>query len=316
MAYVNYLADLKYRICKSASSNRKVVFFCGYDILHPPQHSFLGKPIYFSSVETAEMDFTVKSIRGEQYKDLFKLSPQSSYLSDLSLKLLCKNLLPEIILDNSKSPLQTLCEVDKRSIEFEVSSIAEFKNLLGRNNRCSDILKNIQLCTPDFTEFGLVGYHALNPDADNEELDIVFYAKNIEQLIEIRKIIEKFELASDTPYVTNLWPLSRRTKNIGSLDMFFSTTDIPTSIHRDIANGIIINLHEEFHGKIVEDSMSIITPPLWRLDYGRWLFTVDGALRGRFSTGDVVAGVGLSIRTQDNSNVIIAQLGENITKIN
>lgn len=314
MVLVNSLVDLKYRICKSASSDDRVVFFCDCDTLHKPGHSFLGKPIYFSSAKTAGMGFTLKSIRGEQYMDLSKLSPQSAYLSDLSLKLLCINLLPDIILDNSKSPLQTLCEVDIKSIEFEVSSVEVFKTLIEQNGKYSEILKDIRTFTPSYAEIGLVGYQALNHYEENEELDIVFFAENVDHLIKIKENFQTLELISDTPYVKNLWPLSGRTKVFGSIDLFLVMTDTPTSIHRHVATSNITNLHEEFHGKIIDDSMSILTHPLWRLEDGRWLFTVDGALRGRFRTGDEVVGVGISITTQDNSKVIIIQLGENITK--
>lgn len=309
------LGDPKYRICSSTPSGKKVVFFCDWDTLWPPKQSFLGKPVYFQCGPIAGMPFRGKRILEEDYLDLLKLSPEDTYLSDLSLKLICENLHPGFLADNSHSALHTLCLVPTASIINTITSTEAAASLLNASRSPARILNLLRkLFSPKCT-LGVVGYHALNPECEDIELDLVILADEVSDLLTARGVGKNLPSPLPSPYVTHLWPLCSRTQEYGTIDWFYSTRNPASELHKRLAWAPVKEWHHEFEGVVVDDSQSILSVPVWKLHDGTLLATVDGAVRGRFVNGDKVVGVGLLVDDPSKATVVMVQSGSNIVRI-
>ena len=169
----------KYRICQS-SHGRKIVFFCDWDYIHLPNTSFIGKPMYFQEVSFPNLPFRLKEIYGEKYLDLLKLWPHSLYICDLGLKMICQTLASDLIKETNSNILQTLCLVPMNSVIREVSSMVASKYLAYYNKNYQKIIQILQEILGENYEFGIAGYHALDPLWDENEFDIVIIAETIE----------------------------------------------------------------------------------------------------------------------------------------
>lgn len=300
----------KYRICSDPISRRQVVFFCDWDIVHRPTNTFLGKPIYFEDVNTGFLPFTRKNIGASNYVDLAKLKPQLSYLSDLSLKLICLNVAPGLIRDNTESALQSLCLVSTESILEEVCSTCAIERTIEANLAPAAVVKDIRSRLPRGGQLGLVGYHALNPAEEGMDLDLVVLSDDIDYLRNVYEDVAKTRQSSG--YIRALWPLTTRTRGFGWIDWFFCTTRAPTRVHEGIAEAKVLDWHHEFEGYIADDALGMLAMPLWRLQDGTVLVTVDGSLRGRLRIGDRVIGVGILARPKGEDPVLVIQLSTNI----
>ena len=151
---------------------------------------------------------------------------------------------------------------------------------------------------------GIVGYHALNPRHEDGELDVVILAGRVEELVEAREKIASLEGTKESEYLQRLWPLSRRTVRFGSLDMFFCTRGVASTVHAHLTRAEVLEWHHEFAGVIADDSMSILPAAMWSLEDGRCLVTVDGALRGRFERGERVTGLGIFVCPIGDASVV------------
>ncbi len=306
------LGDPKYRICSTSSYDKKVIFFCDWDVLWPPKETFLGKPIYFQSPRTAGLSFTVKRLVDGEYVDLLKISPQSTYLSDLALKLVCENLYPGLLRDNSSTPLHTLCLVPTSSIVQTISSTEALREVLGMAKGPGIILNKLRQYLPETCTLGVVGCHALNPESTDTELDVVVLADDLKELLKAREYISNLPSRLESRYIQTLWPLCSRTRDFGSIDWFFCTFDAPSLLHEVLAKAVIKEWHHEFQGVVTDDAQSILSTPVWKLDPERYLVTVDGALRGRFTAGDRLVGVGLLLELQPGIEAIVVQSDGNV----
>lgn len=302
----------KYRICMSQDSGRKTIFFCDWDVMHSPTDSFLGKPLYFQGPITAGLSFPVKEVSKENYVDLSKLTPQSTYLPDVALKVICANLSPDLLLDNSSSPLQTLCLVKMDAVSEEISATDAIDRVLLAGTEPARVLADLLQIIPQSCRLGLVGYHALNPLHQDTELDIVVMGEDLEDLTAARRVTESLEPHRENRYVRTLWPLTRRTRQFGPIDFFFSTRHAPSALHEYLAEAEVLDWHYEFEDKIVDDAMSILAAPAWKLQGGAYLITVDGALRARFRNGNIVTGIGLLARTRSDDTAIVVQASTSI----
>lgn len=306
------LGDPKYRICSTGRSDKKVIFFSDWDVLWPPEETFLGKPIYFQSPRTAGLSFAVKRLIDGEYVDLLKMSPQSAYVSDLALKVICDNLYPGLLQDNSSTPLHTLCLVPTSSIVQTISSTEALNEVVGMAKDPGTILSKLGQFLPGACILGVVGVHALNPEYDGTELDVVVLADNLKELLKAREYISNLLCPVESPYIQTLWPLCSRTRDFGSIDWFFCTIDVPSSLHEALAKAVIKDWHHEFQGVVEDDVQSILSTPVWKLNPERYLVTVDGALRGRFTAGDRLAGVGLLVELKQGIEAIVVQSDGNI----
>jgi hypothetical protein len=257
------------------------------------------------------MSFLPKTIKGESFIDMLKLSPHGTYLSDLALKLLCAAIAPELILDNSRSPLQTLCLVPMAAIQEEIGSFSAAQEAIRLNLTAGTVLREIRNQIDDTCELGLIGRHALDPACSDTELDVSLIASDLTQLHHALHRIRQMERHGESSWVRHMWPLTTRTKAFGIIDWFFCTVAAPSEIHATLSQAPILNPRYEFVGTIVDDSMAILSTPLWRLDDGTCLITVDGALRGRYCVGDRVAGIGLLAASEHS--VVVIQSNENIS---
>lgn len=309
------LGEPKYRICKCPGSDRKkIVFFCDWDYVHSPKTSFLGKPVYFQQPRTANLPFRTKEIAGEIYLDLSKIRPQGVYVCDLGLRLVCENLASGLLINNSQSVLQTLCLVSMDCVVREICSTSAKQELCLQNEKSKQIMETLQTYLGESYEFGIVGYHALNPLCDDNELDLVIIADTVEQLNLRRKEIDRMPNVRRSIYISEIWPLSKRTTNIGSLDFFYSTRNSPSQILSRLETARILELHFEFDSTIIDDSMGILGIPMWKTGDGSYIIGIDNALRGRLRISDRVIGIGISAMI-DSEKVVIIQSAGNISHV-
>jgi len=158
-------------------------------------------------------------------------------------------------------------------------------------------------------ELGVVGYHAVNPLCDDNELDLVIIADTVEQLNLSRKKIDHMPNVRYSTYISEIWPLSKRTTDIGSLDFFYSTRNSPSKILSNLENARILELHFEFDSTIIDDSMGILGTPMWKTEDSFYIIGIDNALRGRLRIGDRVVGIGISAMVENEKVVIIQSTG-------
>lgn len=307
------LADHKYRVCTSSSQiANKVVFYCELDQLHEPTFSFLGKPIYFQSPKIANLSFPTQTILDEDFVNISRISPQSVYLTDLGLKTLCANLAPDLVLDNSSTPFQTICEVPISSVIHTFSSKETFYGMIQSGTKSAELLNELVRYFPQYCNFGVVGRHTFMPSYQGDEIDLVLFARDLETLTEIRRITSKLS-ALDSKYVAELWPLTSRTTDFGVLDFFFHPETLPHPLFSNVAHSIILDYHHEFDAVVEDDFMSILPSPAWRLSDRKYLLSVDTAMRGRIKAKDCVTGVGLLCEPIRGTEVIVIQDASNIT---
>ncbi len=174
------------------------------------------------------------------------------------------------------------------------------------------ILSKLRQYLPEACTLGVIGYHALNPEADNTELDVVVLADKLADLLKARACINNLATLVKSQYIQALWPLCSRTRDFGSIDWFFCTLDAPSLLHEALARAVIKEWHYEFEGVVTDDAQSILSAPVWKLDDEKYLVTVDGALRGRFTAGDRLAGVGLLVEPQPGIEAIVVQSDGNV----
>lgn len=309
------LGEPKYRICKSPGSDgNKIVFFCDWDCIHSPKTTFLGKPVYFQQPKITNLPFHSKEIAGEIYLDLLKIKPQSLYTCDLGLKLICENLASELLINNSKSVLQTLCLVSMKCVVREIYSTFAEQELCLQNEKFKQILETLKSYLGESYELGVVGYHALNPLCDDNDLDLVIITDTIEQLNLSREKIDRIPNLRYSTYISEIWPLSKRTTDIGSLDFFYSTRNSPSKILSSLENALILELHFEFDSTIVDDSMGILGTPIWKTEDSFYIIGIDNALRGKLRVGERVTGIGISAMVE-NEKVVIIQSMRNISYV-
>lgn len=310
------LGEPKYRICSPPNStDANVVFFCDWDYVHSPETSFIGKPIYFQSGKDTQLPFRSKQIMGEIYSDMSKIRPQSLYVCDLGLKLLCETMAPGLLLDNSNNVLQTLCLVPTGSVIQTISSRLAREELVSKNPRFKKVLQGISLYLGKSYTLGVVGYHALNPLCDDDELDLVVIADTIEQLNDAKRKIDQIHDVEYSGYLSQIWPLSKRTSKFGSLDLFWCTANCPSPILLNIESAEIITHHFEFDSVVIDDSMGILGTPIWKTEGGEYLLGLDNALRGRLHTADHVVGVGVAAQLVGGEFAIIIQSEKNVSHV-
>ena len=310
------LGEPKYRVCSLPNStDANVVFFCDWDYIHPPEASFIGKPIYFQLGKNTQLPFRSKEIMGEVYLDISKIRPQSLYVCDLGLKLLCETIAPGLLLDNGNSVLQTLCLVPTSSTIRTIPSMLAREELVSKNPRFKKILEEIKRYLGKAYTVGVVGYHALNPLCDDNELDLVVIADTIEQLNDAKRRIDEIHDIEHSGYLSEIWPLSKRTNNLGSLDLFWCTAACPSPILLNIESAQIMTHHFEFDSIVIDDSMGILGTPIWKIEKGEYLLGLDNALRGRLHTRDHVVGVGVAAKLAGGEFVVVIQSDKNISYV-
>ena len=307
------LFDYKYRICISNSSGLKAVFCCEYDQLHLPKKTFIGKPIYLQGINKNGLSFPQETILGDHYTNISRTSPQSIYLTDIGLKLLCQQKCPDLVLNNSSTVFQTYCEVPTNTIIETVSSLDIFKKVIESKTCKSQILTSLMDIFPRDTLFRIIGKHSFNPLHEGNELDLTLYSKNLNELKTNFKIFKKLSDIKSS-YINNLWPLTIRSKVYGTIDFFFHLVELPDHPYKNISCAKIINENYEFYLTVIDDDLSILPLPCWILSKNKLLLSTDTALKGRIKKGDTVTGVGILCVSPDNNEMIIVPTDRNISK--
>jgi hypothetical protein len=221
-------------------------------------------------------------------------------------------MVPGLLIDNSNIVLQTLCLVPTSSVIQSISSTAARDALVSKNPRFQKVVNGISHYLGDCYTIGVVGYHALNPFCDDDELDLVVIADTIEQLCEAKRKIDQIVDLEYSGYLSEIWPLSKRTYKFGSLDVFWCTSSCPSTIVHNIETAEIITRHFEFNSVVVDDSMGILGTPIWKTEGGEYLLGLDNALRGRFRNGDRVVGVGVGVQLVDGEFAVVIQSDRNV----
>lgn len=310
------LAEPKYRICEIPQHNNLgVIFFCDWDRLHEPDSSFLGKPIYFTAANTANLPFRKKRVLAKEYHDLTKTYPHGVQLGDLGLKMLLAGFAPGWMLDNSTTALHTLCLVSKQCVVTEIASTMASRTLRERNPQCSATLSKLDNVLPPNCELGVVGYHALDPACTDGELDVVIIADNLQELHKAKAKVEAMEQLGSTPYLATLWPLSRKGKSgLVSMDFFYCAREAQHGLLRGLEKATILETRHVFEGTVADDTSAIEGTPTWALANGVTLIGLDNALRGRLHSGDRVAGLGVLVCI-GGSKAIVVQAAGNLAQV-
>lgn len=305
--------DYKYRICQSITG-RHVIFGCDYDSYWEPRENFLGQPIFIEGVDNAGLPFSTVSIDNVDYVSVTHLKPESVYQTIISLKVLCKSVAPDLVIDNEPTILRTLCCVPKSSVirtiySTDCTSIVQSANGIVEK-KIIDLQKILE---PYSACLGAIGSRVFNPSVQ-ADLDLVILAKDVSTLNSIWKDIRNSTKVTSNGYIAEQWPLTLREDGGLILDFFFNPTEKPPSFYKQLANSEINNRSFEFHEQVLDATESFLAIPAWSTRSGKLLIGADSALRGRFPVSSELIGKGVLSKFQDNEFIII-ETPDNILRI-
>jgi hypothetical protein len=266
--------------------------------------------VYFENVSLGCMPFVRKRIGDRDYFDMAKTSPRFLPVSDIGLKLILANLDRHILLDNSGSPLSSLCLVRTGAVVDETDSLSAAirAESVPELNAALSIVKAV---LPMDCTLGLVGYGALEMLLGGD-LDIVVSALSLDRLHAARAAIAGLAGRGESSYLEYLWPLSRRLAN-ASLDCFYVLTG-GHPIYAELEHARILNPCFEFDQVVSEHDEGILGTPMWELESGLILVSIDNGLRGRFRRGDRLVGRGIH-SVVAGREVVVVQSSETLTVI-
>jgi len=291
--------DHKYRICISKVTGRKVIFWCEYDAIWNDSKSFLGKPMYFSNLNTLPYDKV--TIFGTEYVNLWKLSTPLIYLQNGALRTLCYLLAPDLMLTSDVPFCRSLCVVPVSNVVETISSRNVYDKLISGQNQLGEKVRRIVAFLGRRCNFGIVGGQALNISPPTNDLDIVVYS---DTLSDLSKVLERFwSLNFQTDYLKELWPLSIRHPTWGNIDLFPELSSAPP-FFKQLTSCTVLHENFEFTGTITNDELGFLATPTWGIDSSAYMISTDTALKGRLRCGYQVGGIATKTITKDGTVIL------------
>jgi hypothetical protein len=215
-------------------------------------------------------------------------------------------------MNNSATPFEAICEVPMDRVTHTFRSKDTYRKVVESETRCSAILNELKCHFPEYCTFGVVGGHTFDPCYDSNEIDLVLFTENLDQLRHLQQIALSLPTALPSPYIEKLWPLTIRSERFGIIDFFFHPEILPHPLSLNISHANIRKYHYEFDVVIQDDSMSILPLPTWRLADGKFLLSVDTSMRGRLGRNLRVTGVGLLCEPLRGTEFVVLQDSSNI----
>lgn len=304
-------ADYKYRICKS-SNGRHVIFGCDYDSFMEPSTHFFGCPIYIESAPTAGLSLGSTTIGGIDYVGVTHLKPESTYLSSIALKLLCKSLNPDLVIDTTTSPARTQCLVPSSSVVRTIYSLNNPTNTInaGLFHERLELIKSV--FDEHQIQSGIIGSQLFSNSMVND-LDIVLIGAEVSHLQLAWTSIRSLLFDNSNSYIHELWPLTIRGTDGSSIDFFFNPIHVP-DYYAHLYESTILNRSFEFHETINDNSNSFLSIPRWGTESSIEIVSMDNTLRGRFKKGTTVIGKGV-LRRHGKHTYLQVETSDNMHKL-